>query len=82
MIRDILIRHRYATDPEFPYDIAAWCVRPQECSGPHPTIRIADDSVEALQEAMDRCNARFGDPTKVIQNPPLKVPEKKPRRAR
>lgn len=70
----IIMRHRYSADPEFPYDIAAWVVRPQECAGPNPNVAV---SVDRLQELMDRCNARFGDPGKVIQNPPLKKPGRK-----
>lgn len=65
----IHLRHRYAGQPDYTYDIGAWITRPH-LAGPNPTIAIADDA--RLDEVLARANATFGQPG--VMCPPLPTP--------
>jgi len=65
----IYIRHRYTTQPDYAYDVAAWATRPQ-LAGPNPTTAIEDDA--RLDEVLKRGNDRFGQPG--VMCPPLPAP--------
>jgi len=65
----IYLRHRYAGQPEYAYDVAAWATRPR-LAGPNPTTAIEDDS--RLDEVLARANATFGKPG--VMCPPLPAP--------
>ena len=65
----IYVRHRYTSQPDYAYDVAAWATRPQ-LAGPNPTVAIEDDA--RLDEVLARANATFGQPG--VMCPPLPAP--------
>jgi len=65
----IYLRHRYASQPQYAHDFAAWATRP-DLAGPNPTVAIEDDS--RLDEVLARANDRFGQPG--VMCPPLPAP--------
>lgn len=66
----IYLRHRYAGQPDYAYEVGAWIVRPH-LAGPNPTVAIADDA--RLDEVLARANATFGQPG--VMCPPLPAPK-------